>query len=156
MPKILIAGASGVVGAAALDRFRERGWEAVALSRRKPEIASARGYRHLPVDLRNAEASHQALGQLNDVTHRLYAAPYEKPGLIAGWSERDQMQTNLEMLQNCLEPLVPHRELRQVTILQGTKAYVLPQEGPLPGGRPGRDDSRCLRAGPGLQPRRAA
>jgi nucleoside-diphosphate-sugar epimerase len=123
MPKILIAGASGVVGAAALDRFLERGWEAVALSRRKPEIASARDYRHLPVDLRDADASRQALGQLDAVTHVLYAALYEKPGLVAGWYEPDQMQTNLQMLQNCLEPLVPHRELQQVTILQGTKAY---------------------------------
>jgi nucleoside-diphosphate-sugar epimerase len=123
MPKILIAGASGVVGAAALEQFLGRGWEAVALSRRRPEIDSASDYRHLAVDLRDADASRRALGELEGVTHVLYAALYEKPGLVAGWYEQDQMQINLQMLRNCLEPLLGHGQLQQVTILQGTKAY---------------------------------
>ncbi|HZO06320.1 MAG TPA: SDR family oxidoreductase [Solirubrobacterales bacterium] len=124
MSKIVIAGASGVVGSAALERFLERdGWEAVALSRRRPDIDAARDFDHVPVDLRDAGASRQVLGELEGVTHLLYTAVFEKPGLIAGWSEEDQMQTNLEMLENCLAPLLEKGTLEQVTILQGTKAY---------------------------------
>lgn len=122
--KILIAGASGVVGAAAVDAFLADGWEVVALSRRRPETRSTRPYVHLAVDLRDAAASRAALGALSGVTHVVYAALFEKPGLIAGWSEQDQMQTNLAMLQNCLAPLTgAGNDLRHVSLLQGTKAY---------------------------------
>ena len=125
MPSVLIAGASGVVGNAALEKFLSRnGWtDVVALSRRRPEVDSTRSFRHLPVDLRDQEGARAALGDLRDITHLVYAALYEKPGLISGWQERDQMDTNLAMLRNCLEPLLEAGSLRQVTILQGTKAY---------------------------------
>jgi nucleoside-diphosphate-sugar epimerase len=124
MPSVLIAGASGVVGNAALERFlSHNGWSSVvAVSRRKPEIDSIRPFTHLSLDLRDATASREALAQLKGITHIVYAALYEKPGLIPGWQERDQMETNLAMLENCLEPLLGP-SLRHVTILQGTKAY---------------------------------
>ncbi len=122
--KVLIAGASGVVGAAAVEEFLAQGWQVVALSRRKPEIASAKPFQHLPVDLQDVSASRAALSKLDGVTHVVYAALFEKPGLIAGWSERDQMETNLSMLKNCLEPLLSaSKGLRHVSLLQGTKAY---------------------------------
>jgi nucleoside-diphosphate-sugar epimerase len=124
MPSVLIAGASGVVGSAALERFlSHHGWaEVVAVSRRKPEIDSTRPFTHLSLDLRDADASREALSQLHGITDIVYAALYEKPGLIPGWQERDQMETNLAMLQNCLEPLLG-TSLRHITIMQGTKAY---------------------------------
>jgi nucleoside-diphosphate-sugar epimerase len=121
---VLITGASGLVGAAAVQEFLDNGWEVVAVSRRKPEVDSERPFRHLPVDLRDEAASREALGGLADVTHVAYAAVYEKPGLIPGWTERDQMDTNAVMLRNTLEPLgAASPDLGQVTILQGTKAY---------------------------------
>jgi nucleoside-diphosphate-sugar epimerase len=124
MPTVLIAGASGVVGSAAMDRFLAReDWEAVALCRRRPELESEREFRHISVDLRDKDASREALSGFDGVTHVVYAALYEKPGLIPGWQEEDQMQTNLEMLQNLLEPLTEIADLQQVTALQGTKAY---------------------------------
>lgn len=124
MSKVAIAGASGIVGSAALERFLQRDdWDAVAISRRRPDIDSARDFEHLPLDLRDAAATREGLDRLDGVTHLLYAAVYEKPGLIAGWSEADQMETNLEMLQNTLGPLLGKGGLEQVTILQGTKAY---------------------------------
>jgi nucleoside-diphosphate-sugar epimerase len=123
MPKVLIAGASGVVGSAALERFLDDGWEAVALSRRRPDIDSDRDFQHLSVDLRDADAAREALEPVDGVTHVVYAALYEKPGLIQGWQEKDQMDTNLRMLQNFLGPLTNGNELENVTILQGTKAY---------------------------------
>jgi nucleoside-diphosphate-sugar epimerase len=125
MPSALIAGASGLVGNATLERLLGRSGfnEVVALSRRRPEIDSTRSFRHLSVDLRDRAAAQEALGSVGDITHLVYAALFEKPGLVPGWLERDQMETNLAMLQNCLEPLLAKRSLRHVTVLQGTKAY---------------------------------
>ncbi len=124
MKKVLVAGASGVVGAAAVEAFLRDGWEVVALSRRAPEINSTRSYLHLSIDLQDAAASKTALGAVSGVTHLVYTALYEKPGLIAGWQAADQMQTNLAMLKNCLEPLeAAGNPIEHVSLLQGTKAY---------------------------------
>jgi hypothetical protein len=61
---------------------------------------------------------------MDDITHVVYAAVNEKPGLMDGWLDREQMQTNLAMLQNLFEPLeAAAKNLRHVTLLQGTKAY---------------------------------
>ena len=121
---VLILGASGVVGTAAVEQFLEEGAEVIAVSRRKPEIRGDRPWRHLAVDLRDAEASRAAFTQMPDVTHVVYAALYEKPGLIAGWSDADQMEINLQMLRNVMEPLAATAKgLKHVTTLQGTKAY---------------------------------
>ncbi|MDN5873732.1 MAG: NAD-dependent epimerase/dehydratase family protein [Sinobacteraceae bacterium] len=121
---VLILGASGLVGGAALDEFLDAGWNVIAVSRRKPDSTSGRSFRHIAVDLRDADACREAFSALTNVTHVVYAAVYEKPGLVAGWSERDQMQTNRAMLDNLLQPLAAAaRNLRHVTLLQGTKAY---------------------------------
>jgi len=120
---VLVAGASGLVGAAVVDRFLDDGWDVVAVSRRKPEVFSERPFRHLAVDLQDEGACKQAFSGISDVTHLVYAAVYEKPGLIAGWTEQDQMQTNLDMLRNLVEPLSGDEALQHVTLLQGTKAY---------------------------------
>jgi nucleoside-diphosphate-sugar epimerase len=120
---ILIAGATGVVGRAAVEHFaRDPGWNVIALSRRKPDAAGA--YRHLSLDLTDSAACAAAGGQLGDVTHVVFAALYEKPGLVRGWREQDQMQTNLAMLRNLLDPLQRvAKHLQHITLLQGTKAY---------------------------------
>jgi nucleoside-diphosphate-sugar epimerase len=124
MGKVAIAGARGIVGSAALERFLERdGWDALAISRRPPDIDASRDFEHLPLDLRDAEATRDGLAEVDGITNLVYAAVYEKPGLIQGWTEEDQMQTNLEMLENTLAPLIEKGTLEQVTIMQGTKAY---------------------------------
>lgn len=120
---VLIAGASGLVGAAAVDKFLGDGWDVIAVSRRLPEVFSDKPFRHLPVNLRDEAAVRNALSGLSQVTHVVYAALYEKPGLIAGWTEQDQMDTNLAMLRNLVEPLANVADLKHVTLLQGTKAY---------------------------------
>jgi nucleoside-diphosphate-sugar epimerase len=121
---VLVAGASGLVGTAAVEKFLSDGWEVIAASRRKPEIDGDRSFRHLPVDLRDVDASRRAFSELGGVTHVVYTAVFEKPGLIPGWSERDQMETNLAMLRNLMEPLSEvAKELSHVSLLQGTKAY---------------------------------
>lgn len=120
---VLVAGASGLVGAAAVGAFLEEGWEVVALSRRRPEVFSGTPFRHVALDLLDPEACRRAVAELSDVTHVVYTAVYEKPGLVAGWREQDQMDTNLAMIRNLVDPLSESAQLRHVTLLQGTKAY---------------------------------
>src|SRR5690348_595329 len=103
---VLVAGATGLVGESALHRFAGLpAWDAIALSRRTPEPAPEGDFRHLALDLTDEAACRAAVADLASVTHVVYAALYEKPGLIAGWREDDQMQTNIAMLRNLLEPL---------------------------------------------------
>ncbi len=120
---VLIAGASGLVGAAAVEKFLDDGWDVIAVSRRRPEIDGDKPFRHLPVDLQDTAASRAAFSALPEVSHVVYTAVYEKPGLMAGWTERDQMETNLAMLRNLMEPLAASADLTHVSLLQGTKAY---------------------------------
>lgn len=121
---VLIVGASGLVGCAALEAFLDDGWRAIAVSRRRPEVDSDRDFEHLAVDLRDEAACREAFGRLGQVTHVVYAAVHEKPGLIQGWTEQDQMDTNLAMLRNLMEPLTAAADgLSHVSFLQGTKAY---------------------------------
>jgi nucleoside-diphosphate-sugar epimerase len=123
MPTALVAGASGLVGFAAARHFsRLPDWKVVAVSRRIPDGLD--GVDLISVDLLDREACATVFGAMQDVTHVVYAALYEKPGLIRGWRERDQMETNLRMLENLFEPLgAAARGLTHVTLLQGTKAY---------------------------------
>ena len=120
--KVLIAGASGVVGRAALDILAAiPDTEVIGISRRPPD---AHLDKHYSLDLADRAACEAMLGGLTDITHLIYAALFEQPGLFAGWRDEGQMQTNLTMLKNCLEPLgQAAKGLRQVHLLQGTKAY---------------------------------
>jgi nucleoside-diphosphate-sugar epimerase len=123
--KILIAGASGLVGYGAVRRFGALDdWEVVAVSRRPP--LDRYGAEFISVDLMDEKRCAEVFGAMPDVTHLVYAALFEKPatGLIKGWRERDQMETNLTMLRNLFEPLSSAaRNLQHVSLLQGTKAY---------------------------------
>ncbi|MDB5830032.1 MAG: short chain dehydrogenase family protein 44 [Variovorax sp.] len=120
---VLVAGASGLVGTAAVDAFLDAGWEVIALSRRKPEVFSERPFTHISVDLRERAACEAAFAGLSGVTHLVYTAVYEMPGLVAGWQDRRQMDINLGMLRNLMEPLSRASRIEHVTLLQGTKAY---------------------------------
>ena len=122
--KVLVAGASGVVGYSAVKHFADvPGCEVVGLSRRlPPDLDGADTF--VSVDLNDAEACRAVVAEHRDVTHLVYAALFEKPGLVAGWRERDQMETNLRMFRNLLDPLLASADgLEHVTLLQGTKAY---------------------------------
>ncbi|MBS0541657.1 MAG: NAD-dependent epimerase/dehydratase family protein, partial [Proteobacteria bacterium] len=82
--KVLIAGATGLVGYAALKHFGSPGdCEVVAVSRRQPDALF--GARWLPLDLTDAGACRAAAPAFAGVTHLVYAALYERPGLVAGW-----------------------------------------------------------------------
>jgi nucleoside-diphosphate-sugar epimerase len=122
--QILIAGASGLVGRGAIRAFAgDSDCEAVATSRREPEDLE-RAARFVPADLVDEAACRRIFSQMTGITHLVFAALYEKENLIAGWRDEDQIQTNARMLRNLFEPLrAAARELKHVTLLQGTKAY---------------------------------
>ena len=122
---VLVAGASGVIGQAAIARFAaDPGCQVIGVSRRPADVPPAANYRHVSLDLLDAEACGAAAAQFEGVTHVVYAALFEKPGLVAGWFEQDQMDTNLAMMRNLMEPLLAAASgLRHVSAFQGTKAY---------------------------------
>jgi nucleoside-diphosphate-sugar epimerase len=121
--KVLIAGDLGVVGFAAAKHFsRLPQWDVVGISRRTPQ--RFHGGEHVSVDLQDKEQCAEVFSRMRDITHIIYAALYEKPGLIPGWSEPDQMDANLNMLQNLVEPLErAAANLEHFILMQGTKAY---------------------------------
>lgn len=120
---VLVTGASGLVGTATVDSFLNAGWDVIAVSRRRPEVSSTKDFTHLAVDLQDPQACREAFLSLSQVTHVVYAAVYEKPTLISGWQDPEQMSTNLAMIKNVIEPLAQVAHLQHVTLLQGTKAY---------------------------------
>lgn len=120
---VLVAGASGLVGTATVERFLSEGWDVVALSRREPEVVSDRPLHHVAVDLRDEPAVRAAVQSLGEVSHVVYAAVHELAGLVGGWSEAEQMHANDAMFRNLLAPLTAVGSLEHVTLLQGTKAY---------------------------------
>jgi len=125
MNTVLIAGASGVIGAAAVEHFATLlGWQVIGLSRRRPDVPPGISFEHVALDLNDASACRDAAKGFGAVTHVVYAALFEKPGLMAGWYEQDQMTTNLAMMRNLMDPLLDQvGDLRHVSVLQGTKAY---------------------------------
>ena len=121
--KVLVAGATGLVGRAAMKHFAaEPGCAVLALSRRKPDETF--GARWLPLDLTDQAACAALAPEFADATHLVYAALYEQPTLVAGWREQEQIRTNEAMLKNLFELLKQAASgLRHVALLQGTKAY---------------------------------
>jgi nucleoside-diphosphate-sugar epimerase len=121
--KVVVAGATGLVGNAALRHFGSSGrCEVIALSRRKPR--DLHGSRHIAIDLTDAAQCARSAPQLQGATHLIYAALYEAPNLVDGWRDERQIRTNDLMLRNLmavLEPAAP--SLKHVALLQGTKAY---------------------------------
>ncbi|HEY0182628.1 MAG TPA: NAD-dependent epimerase/dehydratase family protein [Rhodopila sp.] len=119
---VLVAGATGLVGYAALKHFAKApDCDVIALSRRRPPGVEAR---HVALNLADAAACREAADTLRDVTHLVYAALFELPGLVEGWRNDRQIETNDRMLRNLLGPLMRAAPgLRHVTLLQGTKAY---------------------------------
>src|SRR4051812_20827924 len=107
MPRkvVLVVGASGLVGYAAMKHFSgEPDCEVIAVSRRRPDETF--GARFIAADLTDAHACAEVFVGLERVTHVVYAALYERPGLIAGWSDAEQIAVNDRMLRNLMEPLV--------------------------------------------------
>jgi nucleoside-diphosphate-sugar epimerase len=119
--KVVIAGATGLVGYAAMKHFgAQPDCDVVALSRRKPDDTFAAHW--LPLDLTDAAACSALAPHFAGTTHLVYAALYERSGLVAGWREQQQIETNAAMLANLFKA-IEQPSLKHVALLQGTKAY---------------------------------
>ncbi len=123
--QVLIAGASGLVGHAAAAHFASLpGWDVIGVSRRMPDDLD--GVRLESVDLLDRDACERAFGAMPGVTHLVYAALQETPGLYPGWTDPELIERNGAMLRNLFDPLSRVATgLRHVSLLHGTKAYGL-------------------------------
>ncbi|MCW2538440.1 MAG: dependent epimerase/dehydratase family protein [Frankiales bacterium] len=122
---VVIAGASGLIGQAAARHFASMpDWDVIAVSRRLPPAID--GVTALSVDLAEPGAMERAVADLSDVTHVVYAALHEVPGLMPGWLDAEVIEKNATMLGNffgAVERVAPN--LQHVSLLHGTKAYGL-------------------------------
>jgi nucleoside-diphosphate-sugar epimerase len=123
--KILIVGASGLVGTAAVKLFSAQpDWDVVAVSRRAPFVPLGKA-KHIPVDLLNADQCRAVFGAMGDVTHVAYAAVNEQEGnMVAGWQDPVQAGKNMAMLRNLFDPLIAvAKGFRHISLVHGLKAY---------------------------------
>jgi nucleoside-diphosphate-sugar epimerase len=122
--KAVIFGALGLVGRAVIRALETRAdWQVVAVSRRTPDFPTRAEF--VSLDLTNAAACRAEFAEARyaDVSHVIYAALHERPELIAGWRDPQQIATNAAMFENALAGFAARPNLRHVTLLQGTKAY---------------------------------
>ena len=123
--KVVVFGATGVIGRAALAHFSQLPeCEVIGVSRRAVDVD---GVTHVPLDLLDRRACELASPGMAGVTHVVYAALQEADDLTAGWRDRALMERNLAMFSNALEPLLEATgdSLEHVSLLQGAKAYGL-------------------------------
>lgn len=125
LPKVIVAGSTGVTGNAIMRHFTHMpGWDVVSVSRRPPQIAYP-GATHINADLLDEAACRNVFGEMADVTHIVYAAVNENDhDIVAGWADDAQIEKNVRMLANLVSPLVEGaRDFRQIALIHGLKAY---------------------------------
>lgn len=137
---ILITGATGLVGRSAMQWYSNRGYKVIAISRRKP--INTYGASWLSVDLADENAC-KVLSSLKDVVQIVFAALHEEPNLFAGWLDKNQIDRNELMLRNTVEA-VSSTKLKNITILQGPKAYGVHVHPMRYGAREDRDEDRNI------------
>lgn len=140
---ILVTGATGLVGRSCMQHFVSRGYKTTACSRRTP--FNTYGANFLSVDLSSLSACQEAFSPLTDITQIVFAALHEEPDLVAGWTQSGHVDRNALMLRNCVEAIAPQNSgLRNVTILQGPKAYGVHVHPVRAGAREDRDEDRSI------------
>jgi nucleoside-diphosphate-sugar epimerase len=119
--KAVVVGALGVIGRYIVERLlEEQDWHVVGLSRRKqPERPR---YRHIAVDLLDADDVERKLAELADVTHVFYAAFQAGPAEASGFAAN--IAPNRDMLVNAVTATDrASRHLVRVVLVTGTKYY---------------------------------
>ena len=114
---VLVAGAQGVIGRGAAERFaKEEGVTVYGISRR--EIEGLPNVTPVCADLLDPEEARTKLGSVGEITHIVFGAYLEK----ATPAERSSI--NVALLRNLLDATeASSPNLRHVTIYQGGKAY---------------------------------
>jgi nucleoside-diphosphate-sugar epimerase len=119
--KAIVVGALGVIGRYIVERLVEGpDWQVVGLSRRK--TTDGPRYRHIAVDLLDAEDTKRKLAELTDVTHVFYAAFQAMPGSASNFASN--IGPNREMLVNSVTAINrATSHLKRVVLVTGTKYY---------------------------------
>ena len=119
--KAVVVGALGVIGRYIVERLvEERDWQVIGLSRRKEPDRPR--YRHVVVDLLDAEDIGRKLADLTDVTHVFYAAFQATPDNASNYASNTG--PNREMLVNSVAAIDRiARHLKRVVLVTGTKYY---------------------------------
>ncbi len=116
---VLIVGASGVVGRAALDTYAaDESWKVTGLSRKRPAMDGRTAW--LEADLLGGDGLRDGVAAAGPFSHVVYAALQEETDLVSGWTSQHQIGRNAAMLGRLLDAVGPFEHL---TLLQGTKAY---------------------------------
>src|ERR1700685_1719629 len=103
----LVTGASGLAGGYMLAHLLEQGgWDIVAVSRRKPQIAC--DYRHLAVDLLDPADCRTKLGPLTNISHPFYLAITERSNPSETASANANMFFNLVKTVEAAAPALEH------------------------------------------------
>ena len=119
--KAIVVGALGVIGRYIVEKLiEERDWQVIGLSRRKAPDSPC--YRHIAVDLLDAEETKRKLAQQTDVTHVFYAAFQAAPGSASNFASNTS--PNREMLINSVTAITRAApRLKRVVLVTGTKYY---------------------------------
>jgi len=117
----VVVGALGVIGRYIVEKLLEEGdWQVIGLSRRS--VADAPRYRHVAVDLLDAEEAGRKLAGLTEVTHVFYAAFQANAGAASGFAAN--IAPNRDMLVNAVTSIDRvARHLQRVVLVTGTKYY---------------------------------
>ena len=119
--KAVVIGSLGIIGRYIVERLvEEPDWNVVGLSRRhRPDGPR---YRHIAVDLLDAEDTKRKLSELTDVTHVFYAAFQATVGSASNFASNTG--PNRDMLVNsvtAIDRAAPH--LKRIVLVTGTKYY---------------------------------
>ncbi len=120
---VLIAGARGVTGRAAIEEFtKEPDTCVIGLARRAPDFETSATF--VSADLQNPENLRSAIAAIPDITHVVYAALHEEASVVKGWTESDHVRINVAMVANLIDALEAYAPaFRHITIMHGGKAY---------------------------------
>ncbi len=140
---VLITGATGLVGRAAVEHFAKAGYRTTAISRRTP--FDLYGANFMSVDLADRAACEGAFGKITNCTRIVFAAVEDQADLVAGWLDQAHIDRNGLMLRNMVDVVsAGSPSLKHVTILQGPKAYGAHVKPIRPDSREIRDDVRDI------------
>lgn len=122
--RVLVAGATGVVGAGAVKAFAAAGWEVHGSARRLPQGGHP-DVRYHAADLLNPASVHalcEAIGLIDEIA---YCAINEAPGsLVEKWTDPEQVGRNGAMLAHLLDAVLAGSPgFRHISIVHGSKAY---------------------------------
>src|ERR1700722_2095467 len=98
---VLVTGATGLVGRAAMEHFARAGYRTTAVSRRPP--FETFGADLLSVGLADPAACEAAFGSIRDCTRIVFAAVQDERDLVAGWLDEVHVRRNGDMLRNTVD-----------------------------------------------------